>query len=234
MSRAFSVRRLVVSLLLFPVCQLVWAEEQPLTYDRISLSANAGTQVENDTLVAVLYAQREGRDPAKLADEVNQQVRWAVERVKQAAGITLRTLDYHTSPVHRDGKLSGWRVRQSIRLESTDSARLSTLIGALQEKLAVQSVSHSISPASRRQAENRLIAEAIGAFNARASLVTKALDRDEYRLVRMEVNTSDRPIYPRPMRARTMSMEAAAAPPVLEPGTQEVRVTVVGTIELQL
>ena len=132
MSRVFSIRRLVIPLLLLPVCQLAWADEQPLTYDRISLSASASVQVENDTLVAVLYAQREGRDPAKLADEVNQHVRWAVDQAKQAAGITLKTLDYHTSPVYRDGKLSAWRVRQSIRLESTDSAQLSTLIGALQ------------------------------------------------------------------------------------------------------
>ena len=234
MSRVFSIRRLVVPLLLLPVCQLAWADEQPLTYDRISLSASASVQVENDTLVAVLYAQREGRDPAKLADEVNQHVRWAVDQAKQAAGITLKTLDYHTSPVYRDGKLSAWRVRQSIRLESTDSAQLSTLIGALQEKLAVQSVTHTISPESRRQAENSLIAAAIRAFNSRASLVTKELDRDDYRLVRMEVNTSDRPIHPPPMRATAMTMKAAAAPPILEPGTQEVRITVVGTIELQI
>ncbi len=234
MSSMFSIRSLVICLLLFAAYQLAWADEQPLTYDRISVSASASTQVENDTLVAVLYAQKEGSNAAKLADEVNQHVRWAVERVKQAAGITLRTLDYRTSPVYRDGKLSGWRVRQSIRLESADSAQLSTLIGALQEKLAVQSITHSVSPASRQQAENSLIAEAIRAFNSRASLVTKELDRAEYRLVRMEVNTSDRPIHPPPMHARAMTMKAAAAPPMLEPGTQEVRVTVVGTIELQL
>ena len=233
MPRVFSVRSLAMCLFLFQAYQPAWADEQPLTYDRISVSASASAQVENDTLVAVLYAQRDGSSATKLASEVNRNIRWAVERLKQTTDINLKTLDYRTSPVYRDGKLSGWRVRQSIRLESTDSAKLSTLIGELQEKLAVQSITHSVSPASRQAAENRLIAEAIRAFNARASLVAKELDRAEYRLVRMEVNTRDRPIQPPPMRAAAVSMQSAA-PPVLEPGTQEVRVTVVGTIELQL
>lgn len=234
MSRAMSVRRLVISLSLIFVCQLAWADEQPLTYDRISLSASASAEVQNDTLVAVLYVQREGSHVTKLADEVNRHIRWAVGRVKQAPGVMLKTLDYHTSPVYRDGKLSAWRVRQSVRLESGNSAQLSTLIGELQEHLAVQSVTPSISPASRQQAENTLIAQAIRAFSSRASLVTQELDRAEYRLVRMEVNTSGRPVQPLPMRTRTMAMSAAAAPPVFEPGTREVQVNVTGTIELQL
>ena len=38
--------------------------DTPLTYDRINLSVSAGSDVENDTLVAVMYAQQEGSDAA--------------------------------------------------------------------------------------------------------------------------------------------------------------------------
>ena len=227
-------RTLAISLLLMPLCLPAWADEAPLTYDRISLTASASAKVDNDILVAVLYSQREGSDATRLANEVNQHIRWAVNRAKQDSGVSVKTLDYRTNPVYRDGKLSAWRVRQSIRLESGDSARLSALIGELQERLAVQSVTPDMSPASRQGAENTLIGEAIRAFSARASLVTGELGRTEYRLVRMEVRTSGGPVQPLPVRSRAIAMEAAAAPPVLEPGTREVQVTVSGTIELQI
>ncbi len=234
MPGAFAISGWTVPFLLLVLCPVAWADERPLTYDRISLSAVASAEVENDILIAVLYSQREGSDTNKLTNEVNRHIRWAVDRAKQAADITVQTLDYNTNPVYRDGKLSAWRVRQSIRLESNDAAKLSTLIGELQERLAVQSITPDVSPASRRRAEDKLIAEAIRAFSARAALVTGELDRDEYRLVRMDVSTSDSPVRPLPMRSRAMVMEAAAAPPALEPGTRKVQVTVTGTIELQL
>ncbi len=234
MFRADVITRTTISLLLAAVCQLSWADEQPRTYDRISLTAHASAEIDNDILVAVLYSQREGRDTAKLSSEVNRHIRWAVTKTKQAAGVSVRTLDYQTNPVYRDGTLSAWRVRQSIRLESSDPAQLSTLIGELQKNLAVLSVTPRLSPASRQQAENTLIAEAIRAFSERASLVTKELQRNEYRLVRMDVQTRADVIRPMPMRSSAVAMETTVAPPVLEPGTRQVEVTVTGTIELQL
>ena len=56
------------------------ADETPLTYDRVRLSGTASSEVANDTLVAVLYAQREGQDAAPLAGEVNAAVSTA-ERI---------------------------------------------------------------------------------------------------------------------------------------------------------
>ena len=234
MRRALAPHGLKTLLLLVAACHPAWAGEQPLTYDRINLSASASAEVENDILVAVLYSQREGSDTTKLADAVNRDVEWAVQRAKQTPGVSIRTLDYSTNPVYRDGKLTAWRLRQSIRLESDDPARLSRLIGTLQERLAVQSIIPDVSPRSRQRAEDGLISEAILAFTTRAAMVAETLDRKEYRLVRLDVNTRDTPVQPFPARGRVMAMEAAPAPPVLEPGTRKVHVTVTGTIELQL
>lgn len=46
--------------------------DQPLTYDRINLSVSAGTEVENDMLVCVMYAQAEGNDASQLSQEINR------------------------------------------------------------------------------------------------------------------------------------------------------------------
>jgi len=214
--------------------QAVSAAEEQLTYDRINLAANVSAKVENDTLLAVLYYQREGSDLSELSNEVNKVIGKAVGQSKKASNVTVQTLGYHSSPVYQKQRLTGWRVRQSIRLESRDTARLTKLIGELQSKLAIESISYDVSPESRRKVEERLISEAIVAFKQRAELVTKDLGRANYRLVRMNVNTIGEPVRPMRSRSAPMMAEAAVAPPALEAGQQKIQVNIQGTIELQV
>ncbi len=216
------------------VSTAVAAEEKSLTYDRVSLSAAAETEVPNDLLTAVLFAQREGSEASHLAGEVNRAIDWGVEEAKKVPQVKVRTLEYRTHPVYNKQTLSGWRVRQSIRLESADASLLSELVGRLQKRLAVDSIAYRLSPERRRQAENELIQQALDAFTERAKLIAKQLGRLEYRLVKVDVNaggTVPRPIY----RASVMAMRAdAAPPPAIEPSTQTVQVQVNGTIELRV
>jgi predicted secreted protein len=212
------------------VSNAIAREEAPVTYDRINLSVSAEQQVDNDTLVAVMYAQQEGNDPGRLAREVNQRIQRAVERAKKNPAIRVQTLDYHTSPIYRKELLAGWRVRQSVRLESQESAALSELIGDLQQELGVENISYAISPQRRKESEDRLITEAIGRFKQRAKMITTEIGRPGYRLVEMNVNTTG--YAPRAPQVRAMAMEAQAAAPILEAGTQRVEVRINGTIEL--
>jgi predicted secreted protein len=209
------------------------AGEDTPEYDRVSLSASASEQVENDTLVAVLFEQREGEDPAALAGQVNRAIARAVERAKQVEGVDVQTLGYQTSPVYRDQRLSAWRVRQSVRLESRAAARLSALVGELQSDLQVESVSYGVSDERRREAEERLMRGAIQAFSRRAALVAEALGHPDYRLVRMEIDTGGE--TPRPMEMRMFSAARAApeTPPTLEAGTRTLEVSIRGTVELE-
>jgi predicted secreted protein len=201
-------------------------------YDRVSLSASASEQVENDTLVAVLYEQREGPDPSVLATQVNRAIGEAVARVKQAQGVDVQTLGYRTTPVYRDQQLSGWRVRQAIRLQSRAADRLSALIGDLQSDLQVESVAYEVSDERRRQAEERLMRSAIQAFIRRAALVATELGRPDYRLVALEIETAAPPV--RPVEMRMLSARAASqAPPTLEAGAETIEVGVRGTVELK-
>lgn len=216
-----------------PVGAAVGAEEKPLTYDRISLSAAAETEVPTDLLTAVLYAQREGGDASQLAQEVNRTIDWGVQEAKKVSGIEVRTLEYRTQPVYNKQTLSGWRVHQSIRLESPDASLLSGLVGRLQQRLAVDSIAYRLSPGQRQQAENRLIEQALDAFTQRAKLIAGQLGRPDYRLVEVDVSTGG--IMTRhAFRGAAMEMRADIAPPAIEPGTQTVQVQVTGTIELRV
>jgi predicted secreted protein len=206
----------------------------PPTYDRITLAASASQEVANDTLVAVLSAQREGGDPARLAAEVNQAMQAALEAARRVEGVKAQTLDYHTSPVYRQQEVSGWRVTQTLRLEGRDAARLSGLIGDLQRTLALQSVGYTVSRAGRAEIEDALLRAALDAFGRRVRLVAEQLERPGYRIVEVELTTGEPPT-PRPFayQGRAALAASEAAPPTLEAGTQTVTVTVRGTVELQ-
>jgi predicted secreted protein len=210
-----------------------WAKDMPQTYDRVNLSADANTQVENDTLVAILYNQREGINLSDLANEVNKIITKAVTTSKKVSAVEVQTLGYQTFPLYDKQRLSGWRVRQSIRLESQDSAQLGKLIGDLQSTLAVESINYSVSPEKIREVQEKLITEAINLFNQRAKLITDQFGRSNFRLVEININTAGAPIRPMQMRSTTMAMEAVAAP-TIEAGKQDIRITVNGTIEMQL
>ena len=209
------------------------AHEPEPRYNRASFSVSATEDVANDTLVAVLAAQRDGGSARQLATEVNQVMGWALARSKEAAGIKVQTLDYQTSPIYQKNVVTGWRVSQSLRLEGRDTAAVSDLVGALQERLNLQQVAYEVSRERRREVEDRLIGEAIAAFQARAKRLAAGLERRSYRLVQMDVSTGGGPVPVFRQHAMPAAMaEVAAAPPAIEAGTQTITVGVSGEIEL--
>jgi predicted secreted protein len=210
------------------------ADETPIRYDQIDLSAQASMEVDNDTLIAVLYAQQEGSDLSALTNKVNSAITQAVGQAKAAESVTVQTLGYQTSPTYQQQRLTGWRVRQSIRLESRQSERLSQLLSQLQSTLALDSLSYAVSTERRQAVEDQLIKQAIDAFQRRAKLITTRLGHKQYRLVEMSINTSGQTPRPIRLRASMMAMEKSVAAPSLEAGSQTIRVDVSGRIELQL
>ena len=203
------------------------------TYNRVHLSISANESVENDTLIAVLYSQREGTKLADLADAVNQQIADAVKQSKQIPNIDVQTLSYQTYPIYNKQQLSGWRVRQSISLKSQDSERLSQLLGDLQRSLAMESIDYQISPEKMRAVEDELITEAVAAFNQRAKLVTSQFGYKDYRLVDININTAGTFANAIRRRGAAMAMESSIAAPTIEAGKQTVEITVSGAIEMQ-
>lgn len=213
---------------------LAFADDGAPTFDRVSFQVSAIEEVANDTLVAVMFQERDGQKPSTIADEVNRDIAWAVDLAKRTDGIKVQTLGYNQQPQYRNQTLIGWKVRQSIRLESTDTQALATLIGELQGRLSVASIQYSISHPARAEAEDRLITQALERFNHRGRLIADELGRPDYRIVNMDVTTDH--AMPAPVRMRTAAVMAdiSVAPPTLDSGVQEVTVRVSGTIELAL
>lgn len=213
---------------------MLHAAETPYTYDRINLSASAQGKAANDILVAILFSRSEGPSAEPLAGEVNKAIATGIELVKKVPEVAVQTLDYQTFPTYQNQKVTGWSVQQSIRLESKNARQLSQLVGELQQTLKIETIDYQVSPENLRSTEDRLMSEALKAFQQRAELITRELGRKRYRIVALEVNAGG--ATPPPFRPgiRAMAMDAAAAPPpVIEAGEQPVTVTVQGTIELQ-
>lgn len=227
---------LVIALLAgFAIANTATAHEDSSSYDRINFQVSAIGEVENDTLVVIMYSERSGQTPSALADEVNRNISWAVDRAKKISTIKVQTLDYRQDPLYKNQTINGWKIRQSIRLETTEVASLSTLVGELQGRLAVASLRYTVSTMRHRKVEQGLIAEALKQFRVRGEQIATELGRTGYRIVNMDVVTRGR--SPSPDRMRTTAMmedSSRGSPPAIEPGVQSVSVQVSGTIELDL
>lgn len=224
-----SARGLLLAMLLLPL----WAgaqEGEAALLDRVSLQAQATREVANDRMRAELVVQAEDRDPARLADQVNRTMQWALERAERVKPVSAKTAGYRTQPVYRDGTLTHWRAVQTLVLESEDFPALSELVGTLQERLAVQSMRFLVSDAQRQTAENALIDDALGAFKARAERVVGNLNAGGWRIVHIDIGTHDQ--GPGPVMMMRAEAMADRPPPALAGGTSEVTVTVSGTVQL--
>ena len=210
------------------------AHETPQSYDRINFQVSAVEEVANDTLVAVMYSERSGQRPSTIADDVNRDISWAVDLANKSSTIKVQTLHYRQDPLYNNQNISGWKARQSIRLESTEAESLSALIGDLQSRLSVASLRYTVSPARRDEVERRLIAEALSRFESRGEQIQVELGRTGYRIVNMDVITSGHSPAPIRMRAAAMMEDAAVSAPSIEAGVQTVSVQVSGTIELKI
>ncbi len=211
------------------------AQETPPVYDRVDLNVSAEREVENDVMVAVVYAEVEANTQARAADDVNQAIRFAADRARATAGIEQQTLRYTTRPIYaNDRRIVGWVARQSLRLESMDAEALSTLLGELQTRVAIESLSSTLSKAARDAVEDAVIAEAISQFRRRAGQIAAQFDRDSYRLVHLSVGGYA--IFAQEAQLRRDNFASAVADvaaPTIEAGLQTVSVTVSGTIELE-
>ena len=225
------LRLLVVPLLLAPVTGPVMAADDTPRYNQIHFQVERSRPVENDRMQAVLSLTAEDDNAARLADQINRSMDWAVKTAKMRPKVETRTGSYRTYPVYNKEKIQRWRATQELWLEGSDFAELANLIGQLQERLQVASINFSVSAERRRIVEDELIAQALDAFKQRTELVRKQLAAKGYRIVDVSLNTGG--AQPMPVMMRTAAMEAASvAPPALEAGTSTLSVNVSGVVEL--
>ena len=207
-------------------------------YNQVSLQAQASQEVARDLMVVTLYSEAQDSDPGKLAAAVTQTVNKALGQAREVKAVSVRQGSRNSYPVYdeKGQKITGWRERAEIRLESADFAALSKLTGELLQDLKMGGMNFSIAPATRKSSEDALVKEAIAAFKARAQLATEAMGGSSYKIVNLSLNRGGYgPEAPAPMMMMKASRGMAdAVTPEIEAGTSEVDMNANGTIEVQM
>ena len=186
-----AISRLAAAVTLCAASLSAVAEEAP-RYNQVSLHAEVSQQVAHDLMQVTLYSENQGSDPAKLAAETTSVLNAAVADARKVKGVTISLGSRNSYPVYDDKgqKITGWRERAELRLESSDFAALGQLSADLLGKLKMGGMDFSIADATRKKNEDQLMKGAVDAFKERAQLLTEALGGKGYKLVSLSVNSA--------------------------------------------
>ncbi|MBU9629423.1 SIMPL domain-containing protein [Burkholderia multivorans] len=203
----------------------------------LSLSSQASADVPQDIIHITLFYEQQAKDPGSLTSALNQRADAALAQAKGVSGVSAHTGAFSVYPsTDRDGKISAWRGRTEVVLESRDFAAASKLAGQLSNLMQVANVEFSLSPEAQRAAEQKLTTEAIKSFRARADEAAKAFGYSSYTIRDLNVG-SGRNVqpYPRMMAMAAAPMDSAkmSAPIAVEGGKATVSVTVNGSVQMK-
>src|ERR1700722_2245078 len=189
----------------------------------LSLAAQASEDVPQDVVDITLFYEQEAKDPASLTTVLNQRAEGALRQAKSGENVTAHSGSFTVYPsTDRDGRISAWRGRTEVELESKDFAAASQLAGKMSDSMQVGSVTFSLSPEAQRAAEQKLSMQAIASFRQQAQSSAQAFGYN---------GSSPRPVML--MAARNMNGDAKmSAPMALEAGTSTVTVNVSGSVQM--
>lgn len=212
------------------------ADSNSLNYNVANLQAQASRQVSNDEMYAVLYIEKNHKQPAELSSLISQQMNQAMAVSKKYAQVKVKTGSQNTYPVYDNDnrKLREWRGRAEIIIESQDFKAASQLIAELQNNFQTQSIQFSVSEQQRKKVENELIVEASQNFQRRAQQLSQAWQKTGFQLINLDINTQNQ--YPQPMRMQATMAKAAAydaAPQEVSAGESKITVNANGSIQFK-
>ncbi len=228
------LRRIMPALLFFVFTSTAFGAET-LTYNRVSYQVTEQQEVSNDEITVIMGVERDNLDATKLANEINLIMADANRAIKKYPTIKSSTSDYSIRPVYsRDKRLEKWRGSSSILLKSTHIKDMISLVQKLQESLLIKSTRYNVSADRREKIEAGMIDAALKKFNTRAAMVSQSMGFKKYRLVNINISNSGN--NPRPVYAMATARLATAdiAPPALESGQSTLKVTVSGSIEMEV
>lgn len=225
------------SLFLIPLCILglfsaARADEADTMLDRIEFQTQAAREVDNDLTRVVLTVEKENADPARLADEVNRAMDWALKTARAQTGVRSRSGAYQTYPVYDQQRIVRWRATQELILESEQNAMLNSLVGRLQERLQVRSMNFGVSERQRARIEQELTDEALDNFRQRAQAIAQRLGAAGYDIVRLQLQ-DDAGAPPMPVHTMARMLKAEDTAVASEAGTSRLGVGIYAVIQLR-
>lgn len=202
---------------------------------RLSLQAQASSEVRQDTVTITLASELEGQDQADVARRLTEQLNKTLEAARGDKVVEARNGAYRLWPsTDRDGKITAWRGRAEVLLESKDLPAAAALASRLSGQMPIANIDFSLSPEARAAEEERLLTEAADAFAGRAGAAAKAFGFSGYDIRNIDLGGSGTvsPKGPEMAMARA-AFSADAAPPALEAGMATVTVSVQGEVALR-
>jgi predicted secreted protein len=208
-------------------------KERQARWPQASLQAEASQEIAQDTVRITLATEVTGADQAAVAAEVNKTLEAALKQAKGNDKVKVSSGNYRVWPMNdKDGKISNWRGRGELLLESKDFEKASGLANELSSLLSIAHLNFFVSPQARAEQEAILLEQAATAFRERAKATALAFNFTNYAIREVQVGGSGA-VYqsaaPR-MMAMAVSDTMPAAP--LEAGTETITVTVQGSIFL--
>jgi predicted secreted protein len=205
------------------------ADDDDRAFTRVQFDAQAMQEVDNDSMRATLFVETESSSPSGASSRATRTTNEALRRLQEDSNLRVRTGSFRTFPVSDKGKITGWRARSEILLESTDFERASAAIASASKEMQLSRVEFFVSPEMRETVESVLSDEAIAAFLAKARSIAKSFGATEFEVAEASVINQGGNAPPRPMMA-AMSSDAPGRAPEFSGGTTRMSVTVSGVI----
>ncbi|MGY8526053.1 SIMPL domain-containing protein [Paracidovorax citrulli] len=198
----------------------------------LTLSAEAQTEVPTDVVRVTLAAEQEGAEPAAISSSLSAKAQQVIAQAKRVSGVQAESGGFTIYPsTDRNGRISTWRGRAEVVLQSRDFNAASRLAGELAAQMQVQNISFSLSREARLAAERSLTEQAVAAFRNKADATTKLFGYGSYTVRHVQVGEAGmQPPMPRAYAAKAMMAEAAPVP--MEGGKAQVTVTVNGSVQM--
>lgn len=202
------------------------------TYPYATLRAEAATEVARDTVRVTLAAEVSDTSQAAVASALTAALDGVMKQARGREGVKAYSGNYHVWPMNdKDGRISNWRGRAEIILESSDFEAVSRLAAEVEDRMPIAGMSFFVAPRARAKYEADLLQEAAHAFRARAEALAKAFGYESYSIRELRIGGAGTAYQPEGRRMMAMAADAAAAVP-MEGGTERISLSVEGSIFL--
>ena len=216
---------------------------EPLHYNIIEFSESAVMEVPRDTMIAQFRIHTEGKTQAATNSEFTQKFNNFNRRLKNSA-FKHELTGRHASPRYQytNGKRvqTGWEESATFKVESRDFSALNRLIAEAQSEAHLQHTQFSVSKQKHEETVDAVSKAALERFQDRARTLSRTLGFSGYKIVRLNLgHIGSRSVEQegyasmKLMRAAAVSdMGAAPVADTASPGSEEISISVQGTIQM--
>ena len=221
----------------------VTAQAEPLNYNVMTFAESASAEVPRDTMTIRLTVNEEGKDRAEVNRAFVRKYNALNQRIEGNRAFKSELLSRNAYPryQYKNGKQTqiGWQESAQIKVESKDFAALNRLIADTQDDANLNGTSFSVSKQKREEVIDEVSKAALNRFKARANILSRTLGFSSYKIVQLNLGQIG--------NQTVMAESAYAAAPMMlarkadgageiaespNPGTEEISITVNGTIQM--